>query len=396
MHDHGPPAAAQGFSLSAAGATHWARPWELHGGRRACSVGLLGGALLWPDSSPCGGAAWGLARTAEEKQTAEIFRRATPSVVSVVRGKRSGDLRRGSIVDGRGAPFGSGFVWDAEHVVTNFHVVRDLGPDNLSVMFLGGSKREDSQSFPTRLVGVDAATDSAVLLVADQAGRKAMRPLALGESEQLEVGQTVYAIGNPFGLEHSLSRGVISGISRTLDVGDRPIQGCIQTDASINPGNSGGPLLDSQGQVIGMNTAVLSRGGASTGVGLAVPIDAVRRAVEMIISNGYVRRAFLGIIFAADVVSEQLQLPGLVVVGVVPGSPAERAGVRPMLNGVLGDVVSALDGERIRTGSDFFGALDNHAPGDVVTLLVQRALRQGPDVGAEEFTLNATLTGTRP
>merc|ERR1719253_525643 len=153
------------------------------------------------------------------------------------------------------------------------------------------------------------------------------RILPRGKSAELEVGQTVYAIGNPFGLEHSMSRGIVSGIARVLEVGERPIRGGIQTDASINPGNSGGPLLDSQGKVIGVNTAILTGSGTSAGVGLAIPMDTVTRTVEQIISQGYVKRAFLGITFAQDEISESLQLPGLVVVAVVPGSPAEKAGM---------------------------------------------------------------------
>jgi len=220
--------------------------------------------------------------------------------------------------------------------------------------------------------------------------RLEIRPLAKGSSSALEVGQTVYAIGNPFGLEHSMSRGIVSGIARTLDIGERPIRGCIQTDASINPGNSGGPLLDSQGRAIGVNTAILSGTGTSAGVGLAIPMDMVSKQVEAIISRGFVRRAFLGITLAPDEVSEQLQLPGCIVFSVVAGSPAELVGVKPMRKGSLGDVVTELDGQIVRAGKDFFRILDGHLPGDVISVKVQRAKR-GVDEGIEDLVFNTTL-----
>merc|ERR550532_2452741 len=165
-------------------------------------------------------------------------------------------------------------------------------------------------------------------------------PLPRGNSANLLVGQNVFAFGNPFGLEHSLSRGIISGVSRKMEsAAGRPINGVIQTDASINPGNSGGPLLNSEGQVIGVNTAILTGSGTFSGVGLAIPIDTVARNVESIIAKGFVKRPVLGIIFAPDVLSEELNLNGIMVMKVVPGGPAETAGVRPMRGGRLGDVV---------------------------------------------------------
>jgi 2-alkenal reductase len=250
------------------------------------------------------------------------------------------------------------------------------------------------------LVGSDPATDTAVIRIIRRKGgtEPRMRYLPRGESRRLEVGQTVYAIGNPFGLEHSMSRGIISGIARTLDTGERPIRGCIQTDATINPGNSGGPLLDSAGRVIGVNTAILTNTGLSAGVGLAIPIDLVSKNVEAIIAKGYVARAYLGITFAPDQVADTLQLPGIVVTTVVPGSPAEKAGIKPMRKGILGDVVTGVGDKIVRTGSDLFRLLDKLSPGETVMFKVQRPMLF-TDEGAErvqELTLNVTLTGSPP
>ncbi|CAK9054701.1 unnamed protein product [Durusdinium trenchii] len=265
------------------------------------------------------------------------------------------------------------------HVVTNYHVVREIGPQDLQVVFLDGGKDDDlpkREVLKGEVVGTDPFTDTAVIRVFSSGKRLVpMHPLPLGESAALEVGQSVYAIGNPFGLDHSMSKGIISGKSRTLDIGERPIQGCIQTDASINPGNSGGPLLDAAGRVIGVNTAILTASGTSAGVGLAIPVDTVKRNVELILKQGFVSRGFLGITFAPDGISDALQIPGIIVFSVVSNSPAEKAGVRPMLNGTIGDVITTLDEKPVRAGADIFKLLDKRVPGDVVALEVRRARR---------------------
>jgi len=304
-------------------------------------------------------------------------------------------------------------------------VIRDVEKDGILVTFLYSSGSTSQDELPRRLVlqaqivGADPATDTAVLrlLPANIANVSAvgntsettqlpermdlpknitlLKPIPRGQSSKLEVGQDVYAIGNPFGLEHSMSRGIVSGISRTLKIGARPIRGCIQTDASVNPGNSGGPLLDSQGLVIGVNTAILTVSGTSAGVGLAIPIDLVSKNVEAILQQGYVNRAYLGITFAPDEVADSLQLPGIVVMGVVADSPAEKGGVKPMRKGCLGDVVTALDGMRVKTAADLFRLLDRHLPGDPVKFQVQRAKR-GVDDEVEDLTINVTLGAVKP
>lgn len=275
---------------------------------------------------------------------------------------------------------GSGFVWDKNYVVTNSHVIQ--GMEKPYVTFLsqdtnGGIRR---MTLDAAVVGADAASDVAVLRVGARTRDVGDMPLNLmqalprGTSSNLLVGQSVFAFGNPFGLEHSLSRGIISGVSRKMEgAGGRPINGVIQTDASINPGNSGGPLLNSDGQVIGVNTAILTGSGTFSGVGLAIPIDTVSRNVESIIAKGFVRRPILGIVFAPDVMSEELQLNGIMVMKVVPEGPAEKAGVRPMRGGRLGDVVVQMDGKRISSTDDLFAILDTKVPGQSVGMTVQRA-----------------------
>jgi len=347
-----------------------------------------------------------LAKDPEEKQGARIFATTTAGVVSVARKPKPGEKPRTQ--DGLPPALGSGFVWQSQSgpntsglIVTNWHVVKDVVNDIL-IIYLGPAGRRAEDEPPVReilegvLVGKDPATDVAVVRVVAKTDREKKfaetRPLMRGNSSELDVGQTVYAIGNPFGLEHSMSRGIIAGISRTLDIGDRPIRGCIQTDASINPGNSGGPLLDSQGQVIGVNTAILTSTGNSAGVGLAIPIDAIARNVEKIMKQGFVPRAFLGITFAQDVISQSLQQPGIIVVSVVPGSPAEKAGVRPSYPGLLGDIVTGLNNQTVRTGADFFKQLDKYAPNTTVPLTVQRGKRgENGTYVVEETELNITL-----
>eukprot|EP00441_Pelagodinium_beii_P010521 CAMPEP_0197695156 /NCGR_PEP_ID=MMETSP1338-20131121/114832_1 /TAXON_ID=43686 ORGANISM="Pelagodinium beii, Strain RCC1491" /NCGR_SAMPLE_ID=MMETSP1338 /ASSEMBLY_ACC=CAM_ASM_000754 /LENGTH=391 /DNA_ID=CAMNT_0043278099 /DNA_START=69 /DNA_END=1244 /DNA_ORIENTATION=+ len=354
------------------------------------SAGTLG-------SSPAGALL-----SAEERQITALFERITPGVVSISKEPPGKDA---SISADRPLPSiaGSGFVWDKSHVVTNYHVINDI-QDQLFITFLfQGQDGKDSTRItrPATVLGYDSASDVAVLQVNGTApGEKnpedppkgLMQPLALGSSTKLLVGQNVLAFGNPFGLEHSLSRGIISGVSRRLDgMGGRPINGVIQTDASINPGNSGGPLLNSDGEVIGVNTAIVSGSGMFSGIGLAIPMDTVKRNVESIISKGFVRRPLLGIIFSPDVMSKELQLNGIMVMRVVPEGPAATSGLRPTRGGRLGDVVVGFDNKKIKSTDDLFTALEKKLPGDVVTLKVQRASQDVDTDKFEDITLKITL-----
>uniref|UniRef100_A0A7S1LQB0 PDZ domain-containing protein n=1 Tax=Alexandrium catenella TaxID=2925 RepID=A0A7S1LQB0_ALECA len=218
------------------------------------------------------------------------------------------------------------------------------------------------------LVGMDPVTDVAVLWVDGD-----MSPLRRGSSNSLRVGQDVYAVGNPFGFEHSLSKGVVAGLSRTLvSASGRPVGGVIQTDASINPGNSGGPLLDSAGTVVGVNNAILTTSGTFAGVGLAIPIEAVERSVTSVITQGHVQGPSMGVSLANDVFSQTLGINGVMVRKVDHGSPAEQAGLRPMRGGRLGDVIVGIDSQRVDSIQAFFQALDGKHPGQEVRVSVRR------------------------
>lgn len=341
-----------------------------------------------------------LALSGDEQLVTSLFERVTPGVVSIAREappkESMGEKPSPGIA-------GSGFVWDKKHVVTNYHVINELQTPYVTFLLKDGegSKR---LSYQAQVVGYDATSDVAVLEVGSQDSkdkqkekemdipRGLMQPLARGRSDRLLVGQNVFAFGNPFGLEHSLSRGIISGVSRRLEgAGGRPISGVIQTDASINPGNSGGPLLNSDGEVIGVNTAILSGSGMFAGVGLAIPIDTVYKNVESIISKGFVKRPLLGLVFAPDVMDQELQLNGIMVMKVIPDGPAASAGVRAMRGGRLGDVVVAMDGKRISSTDDLFGMLEQRAPGDTVKLTVQRPSADVDSEKLEELDLSIKL-----
>jgi len=341
----------------------------------------------------------------DESQVTSLFERVTPGVVSI-----SKDAPQVGWSEDRAPSIaGSGFVWDKQHIVTNAHVV--AGSERPFVTFLKKDPktgRDRRTTLDAVVVGADSASDVAVLRVGERARAapaaggsteaeatpldSIMQPLPRGASSKLLVGQNVFAFGNPFGLEHSLSRGIISGLARKMEgMGGRPINGVIQTDASINPGNSGGPLLNSDGQVIGVNTAILSGSGGFAGVGLAIPMDTVAKNVDSIIAKGFVRRPVLGIVFAPDIMAEELQLNGIMVMKVVPGGPAEVAGVRPMRGGRLGDILVSMDGRRMSSTDDLFAVLDTKAPGDTVKLTVQRPSAKEDSDSYEDVQLTVEL-----
>jgi len=349
------------------------------------------------------------ALTAEEKRVMTLFQVTTPSVVSI--SKKPPQVKGLLGVPGEeraGAVYGSGFVWDETHIVTNYHVVRGNLNKKIYVTFLSrdqGATKDRRTTLDATVVGSDSSSDVAVLRVGNQTFNGLPAPPGLmkalprlttaGESLGLGVGQDVFAFGNPFGLEHSLSRGIISGVSRTLESSTgRPIQGIIQTDASINPGNSGGPLLDSDGRVIGVNTAIVTGTGTFAGVGLAIPIDTVTKNVASILSKGFVGRPFLGIVFAPDVMAQQLQTGGVMVMQVVPAGPAEIAGIKPMRAGRFGDIVMAIDGGRVATVDDLFKLLDTKQPGDEVRLSIQRVSKDSTIDAYEDVEINLKLGTT--
>ncbi|MCA9547213.1 MAG: trypsin-like peptidase domain-containing protein [Myxococcales bacterium] len=259
---------------------------------------------------------------------------------------------------------GSGFLTSPEgYVVTNFHVV--AGASRVLVGF------DDQVFYEATVVGVAPDKDLAVLAVRAPKGH--FKPIPVGRSADLQVGQRVLAIGNPFGLDHSLTTGVVSALDRTIQaMTGRPIEGVIQTDASINPGNSGGPLLDSAGRLIGVNTAIQSPTGTSAGIGFAVPVDTVNRVVPQLIAYGKVVRPSLGIRVAHDQRVAALGMQGVLVLAVVPGGPAEAAGLRGVRREgrrlVLGDLIVAVGDRAVRTNDDLLQALEAHDPGAAVTV----------------------------
>jgi S1-C subfamily serine protease len=302
-----------------------------------------------------------------ERSTIELFERVSPSVVQVV--ARSAEAFQTEGEAGQ-AQSGSGFLWDeAGHIVTNDHVVE--GTAAVAVRFASG------QVSRAKIIGTAPNYDLAVLEL--DSTRSLPPPVAIGTSADLKVGQRVFAIGNPFGLDQSLTTGIISALKRRLPTsGGREIGDVIQTDAAINPGNSGGPLLDSAGRVIGVNTAILSPSGTSAGIGFAIPIDIVNRVVPEIIRRGYVPTPGIGITAANEAVATRAGVDGVVIVGTVPGSAAERAGLRGIdVNAQrLGDVIVGVNGKPVHRLSDLTQELERVGVGKRVTLAIKRDGRE--------------------
>jgi S1-C subfamily serine protease len=305
----------------------------------------------------------------DERRTIELFRSASASVVFITtRAQRMDFWTRNVFEVPQGT--GSGFLWDDQgHVVTNYHVVQNadaakvtLGEEEYEASFVGGTPDHDL----------------AVLRI--KAPAEKLVPLRIGTSADLLVGQKVFAIGNPFGLDHSLTTGIVSALGRTIQsVANTPIDDAIQTDAAINPGNSGGPLLDSSGRLIGVNTAIYSPSGASAGIGFAVPVDTVNRVVPQLVTYGRVARPRLGIGMDdrySAILTRRLGVEGVLIMTVEAGSPAAEAGLRGAQVSrsavTPGDIIQEIEGRRVRTVNELLGRLGNHKPGDTVSLTVWR------------------------
>ena len=299
-----------------------------------------------------------------EKTTIEIFNRASPSVVQVAGQAGGGDFSAAE-GDEQGAQAGTGFIWDgAGHIVTNAHVVQ--GTNAIAVRLATGEVAR------AQIHGVAPNHDLAVLRVNL---RSLPPPIPIGTSANLQVGQSAFAIGNPFGLDQSLTTGVISALKRRLPTaGGREISNVIQTDAAINPGNSGGPLLDSAGRLIGVNTAIFSPSGSNAGIGFAVPVDTVNRVVPDLIRNGRVPTPGLGIVSAAESVATRLGVEGVIVVRTIPDSPADRAGLRGIdrTTGALGDVIIGANGNSVRRLADLTEQLEQIGVGQRIELTIKR------------------------
>ena len=302
----------------------------------------------------------------EELATIDLFHSAASSVVYITSVAVERDAFTMNVFEiPQGA--GSGFIWDENgYIVTNFHVIQNAAGARITL--------SDHSTWEAKLVGAEPDKDIAVLRI-DPSGKRTP-PIRIGTSKDLRVGQRVYAIGNPFGFDHTLTTGVISGLGREIkSVTDRPIQGVIQTDAAINPGNSGGPLLDSAGRLIGMNTAIVSPSGSYAGIGFAVPVDTINRIVPQLIRSGQVSKPGLGIQVVESEFLRNSGVAGAIVANVLPNSPAEKAGLRPLNRAEtgqiqLGDIIIGIDNVEIADGDDLLNALDEKQPGDKVTMRV--------------------------
>jgi len=307
----------------------------------------------------------------DEQNNIEVYKAMSPGVVNITSTAYVQDFF-GMVEPSEGS--GSGSVLDAQgNILTNYHVVERA--QKLTVNFGGG------RNYPAKLVGGDPDTDLAVIRLTT-APKDPLTIVPFGDSDKLTVGQKVLAIGNPFGLDRTLTTGVISGLQRPLRArNDRPIEGAIQTDASINPGNSGGPLLDSHGRMIGINSQILSPSGASAGVGFAVPVNIAKRIVPQLIRSGSVRRPKLGIDSRnVSSLGGQSRLPvseGVLIVSVLPGGSAANAGLRGLTQTEdgdleIGDIIVGIDGENISNNDDLYRALDKHQIGETVRVELVR------------------------
>ena len=308
----------------------------------------------------------------DERNTIRVFEASSQAVVFV---KNNALRRRGWSMDVREQPqgSGSGFMWDDRgHIVTNLHVID--GANSLTVVFADQSK------FPAQFVGADPSKDLAVLRI--KAPKKLLKPLRRGRSGSLKVGQKVLAIGNPFGLDQTLTTGIVSALGREINSGSgRTIQNVIQTDAAINPGNSGGPLLNSRGELIGVNTAIVSASGSSAGLGFAVPVDTVRRVVPQLIKHGKVIRPGLGVQVLSDAFARGNGIEGVIIRRVQAGSSAAKAG----LQGIhfdrrgephLGDIIVAINAHAVTNFDDLANALEKYSVGSSVDVTVLRDRRR--------------------
>jgi S1-C subfamily serine protease len=345
--------------LAVAAVLWWFKPWEGMFGRQDATR---------TEAVPRTVAARG-SLAEDEQNNIAVFKNVSPSVVHITTLQLARNFLSLDVMQiPRGT--GTGFIWDDRgNVVTNFHVIQ-----------AGQSARvtlADQTTWKAALVGAFPDRDLAVLRI--DAPKEKLKPILVGGSRELQVGQKVYAIGNPFGLDQTLTSGIISALNREIESAtQRSIRGVIQTDAAINPGNSGGPLLDSAGRLIGVNTAIYSPSGGSAGIGFAIPVDEVNRIVPRLIRDGKFIRPALGIQAAGKSFQEALGLPkGVAVIGVYPDSPAHQAGIQPFKRAsdgslVVGDVIVALDGKPISSFDELLNALEQHQAGDTVTLSIVR------------------------
>lgn len=307
-------------------------------------------------------------RIEDEQNTVDIFDNAGPGTVFVTQNQIVRDrytMRATEVPAGSG----SGFIWDTDgHIVTNYHVID--GSSHLTVTLY------NQKTYPAKLVGGEPKKDIAVLKIDAPADELTPIPRP-DDTYELAVGQKAIAIGNPFGLDHTITTGIISAMGRDqLGYGGVTIRDMIQTDASINPGNSGGPLLDSSGQLIGMNTMIFSKSGASAGIGFAVPFSTIKRVVPQIIRTGKAQQIGLGISILPDAIARRNGIQGVIVRQVANNSPAARAGLRGVEQNYrgtyIGDVIVGIDDKKVTNYDTLYNALDTHQPGDTIQVKIRR------------------------
>ena len=342
---------------------------------------LLAGVLCSTGSAAAEGVDYLSFATEDEANSTEIFQAASPAVAYVT----TTALTRRSFFSydvlevPRGS--GSGFVWhESGLIVTNFHVID--GANRVQVTL------SDGEAYAAEVIGRAPEKDLAVLRMLDPPEDLATLPI--GDSTELAVGRKVLAIGNPFGLDTTLTTGIVSALGREINSpSGRRIRGVIQTDAAINPGNSGGPLLNSLGQLVGVNTAIYSPSGGSAGIGFAIPVNTVREVVPQLISYGRILRPIMGLELASDRWRKRYGIEGVPVVRVFPGLPAAEAGLRGAWRSArgevrLGDVITAIDDVPVRSQDDYFSIMEAHKPGDRVTVTTR--------LGRKERRLKVTLS----
>lgn len=315
--------------------------------------------------------AWAL--RPDELHTIDTFERVSPSVVYITTVALKADpfsLTVFEVPQGTG----SGAIWsDDGYIVTNYHVIQEATGRNATIQVT----LDDRSVHAAQLIGFEMDKDVAVLKISPPANTK-LRPIEISKSSTLKIGQDVLAIGTPFGLDRTLTTGIVSGLGRKIEsVTGRPIDGMIQTDAAINPGNSGGPLLDSDGKMIGMNTAIYSPSGAYAGIGFAVPVDTIRRLIPQIIKYGKAKKASLGLSLLDDYYAKRLGVPGVIVYEIAPNGPADKARIQPTSIDQygrirLGDVILEIESKPIRTADDILDILESHQEGDTMELTLLR------------------------
>lgn len=308
-----------------------------------------------------------------EQATINLFENAAPSVVYITTSNVRQDYWSRNVTEIPSGS-GSGFIWDIEgHVVTNYHVIEKADKATVTLA--------DQSTWEAELVGIEPNKDLAILKIKAPADQ--LIPIPVGSSHDLKVGQSVFAIGNPFGLDQTLTTGIISALGREINsIGGRPIRGVIQTDAAINPGNSGGPLIDSNGRLIGVNTMIYSPSGASAGIGFSIPVDEVNWVVPDIIEYGEVRRPLLGVNLVSEQQRQRIGLEGALILDVIQGTPAAQYGLQETSkdrrgNITLGDLIVGINDETVAHNNDLFLALEKYSPGQEITVKYVRDKEPG-------------------